>query len=269
MKLVCLRRAPVLVAVLVGAVALSGCAPAAHAPHGQPHHTASGGSSSGASTAPSPTPTPTPTPFPQSLGPLPANALFRITAKGVQANGATVDLVETVFAPAAPNPSDTALLNAQCNTSGDPTWQSSFSGPVLYVDATFDATLDPSSSATFDTKTQIASYLELEPSAFSGAYQTAQADCAPGFITVPGEQHAVGVVPASNPATSNLGWASPNVRYGFYGDLNDPSAADVAGPTVVKDCAVEISAAALATAPALAAWKTQPYVQSKSCSYTP
>src|SRR5450432_2941170 len=90
-------------------VALAGCAPAVH-----PGSTASDGnpSSSGSATA---TATPTATPTAAALGPLPANALFRITATVTEPGGAKADLVETVFAPAAPTASDTALLNAQCN----------------------------------------------------------------------------------------------------------------------------------------------------------
>lgn len=269
MKRNAVRLAPALVAVLAGAAVLSGCAPAANPSHGQSHHAASGGSSSGSSTAPSATPTPTPTPFPQSLGPLPANALFRITAKGVQPNGATVDLVQTVFAPTAPNAADTALLNAQCNFSGSPTWQSQFSGPVVYLDTTFTATIDPT-TPTFNTKASIASYFDLGTAAFSGDFQVAQAACAPGYMGVPGTQHGVAVEPASDPVHSDWGWANPNSGFGFYGDAN--ATGEVDGPvgiTVVQDCAVQLSAAALAAAPALAAWQSQPYVKSNSCSYKP
>lgn len=267
MKRSAVRLAPVVLAVLVGAAVLSGCAPAAHAPHGHPHHTASGGSSSGSSAVPSATPTPTPTPFPQSLGPLPANALFRITAQGFQKNGAVVDLSETVYAPVAPTPADTTLLNTQCNTDGYSPWQSGFSGPALYVHATMTATIE-AGAASFDTSTEIAAYFGYEVAAFTGAYHEAQAPCADGFVTVPGTMQGLSPVLASNPVHDQQGWGNSQTRYGFFGDALN-SGPDVPGPTLVKNCAVDISAAALAAAPALSAWTTQPYVPANSCSYTP
>jgi hypothetical protein len=200
---------------------------------------------------------------------LPANALFRITALGVQPNGATIDLVQTVFAPTAPVAADTALLNTQCNDSGSPTWQSSYPGGYKFVDTTLTATVDTTKPA-FNTRASIATSFDLYVAAFSGAYQTAQAYCASGYIGLPGTMHGVGAVLASNPAGGSLGWASHDRRYGFYGDGNDPGDPNGGdGDTIVKGCAVTISAAALAAAPAIASWQTQPYVQKTSCYYVP
>ncbi|HEX4059249.1 MAG TPA: hypothetical protein VHX87_13155 [Galbitalea sp.] len=270
------RAAIIAASILVAATALSGCSPAVHTPAGTGGH-GSGGTnhSHGASPSstpiatPTPTPTATATPFPASLGPLPANALFRITAQGIQPNGATVDLVQTVFAPTTGNAADTALLNKQCNFSGSPTWQSLFPGGSLVVDSTLTATLDPTTPA-FNTHASIGTSFDFTADAFSGAYETAQAPCAPGYIGLPGTMHGVGAVLKSNPAHGYWGWASANATYGFFGDGNDPGDPNGGnGDTIVKNCAVQVSPAALSAAPTLAAWKTQPYVQSKSCYYTP
>jgi hypothetical protein len=217
-----------------------------------------------------PTAAPTTSAFPANLGPLPATALFRITAEGIQPDGATIDLVETVFAPVAASAADTTLLNAQCNFSGSPKWPTQFPSGYLYLDATFTATVDPS-TPTFNTNASISADMEdFLANAFSGAYHEAQAQCAPGYFVLPGTIHGVGVVSKTNPAHGHFGWASSNARYGFFGDGNDPNDPDGgSGDTIVKDCAVQLSPAALATAPTLAAWETQPYVQSKSCYYTP
>jgi hypothetical protein len=270
----CARTAVIAAAVLIAGGALSGCAPTSHPSAGHSHHAghdhASSSSTPGATPTTTPTATPPPTPFPQSLGALPANALFRITAKGIQPNGATIDLVETVFAPAPATASDTALLNAQCNVSGSPNWPTLFPGGSLYVDMTATATLDRA-TPTFNTNATIAADFEdFSAAAFSGNFLEAQAPCAPGFIKLPGTLQGVGAVLKSNPAHGSFGWASADARYGFFGDGNDPSDPNGGnGNTIVKDCAVQLSSAALSTAPALAAWETQPYVQSKSCYYTP
>jgi hypothetical protein len=250
------RVAVLAAAAIVATAVLSGCAPAAHASKGHSRDVNS-------------TPDATTTPTPISPGPLPANALFRITAKAIQPNGATVDLVQTVFAPTAPTASDTALLDAQCNDSGSPSWQSQYPGGVLYVDTTITATLDTTTPA-FNTNATIAASFGFGASAFSGDYVVAQANCAPGFIAIPGAVHGVDAVPASDTAHGTFGWADPDTTYGFFGDANDPSDPNGGnGSTIVKDCAVEISAAALAAAPSLASWASQPYVQSKSCYYQP
>jgi hypothetical protein len=261
------RRAIAAVSVLIAAGALCGCA-AAGPPSPGHSHRAGHGAGSPSSPPVSPSPAPSPTPFPESLGPLPADALFRITAEGIQPNGATVDLVQTVFAPTTASAADTAALNAQCNLSGEKTWQSQFTGGISYVHSTTTATIDPTGPA-FDTTAQIAAYFsDFLGAAFSGDFGEAQATCAPGYIKVPGTVDAVGAVPAGDPAHSTFGWASPNATYGFFGD-SGPLADGGGGKTTVKNCAVQLSPAALAVLPALSAWQTQPYSPDKSCSYVP
>lgn len=271
MKSSLVRTAIIVASIVVAGTALSGCAPAGPVAPPQAGPTSAGNQPTASATpSASPTATPTPAPFPANLGALPANALFRITAKGIQPNGATIDLVETVFAPVAPTPLDTTLLNAQCNMSGSPNWQTQFHHGYLYLDATFTATVDPT-TPTFNTRATIAADMEdFLANAFSGAYNEAQATCAPGYFTLPGTIHGVAAVSKTGSATGDFGWANNQSRYGFYGDGNDPNDPNGGnGNTVVKDCAVQISPAALAIQPHLAAWQTQVYVKSKSCYYIP
>lgn len=270
MKRSLVRTVVIAVSILVAGTALSGCAPAAHVSPPHTGHPSGGGHpTTGATPPPEPTATPTPTPFPASLGALPANALFRITAQGIQPDGATVDLVQTVFAPTAATASDTTLLDSQCNLQGSPKWPTLFPGGSLFVDTTVTATIDPT-TPNFNTNATIAATFDFEASAFSGSYHEAQAPCAPGYIGLPGTMHGVGVVLKTDPAHGEWGWASSNAQYGFFGDGNDPSDPNGGnGDTIVKNCAVQLSPAALSIEPALSAWETQPYVESKSCYYTP
>ena len=241
-------------------VALAGCAPAVSLQAQQTHpHPAPSTHSASA-------PTPSPTPTAVALGPLPANALFRITATVTEPSGASADLVQTVYAPSAPTASDTALLNAQCNSPGQPTWQSNYSSPQ-YVTTTITAKLHPGSPA-WSSGDQIVAYFIGASSAFSGSYVVAQADCAPGYITIPGTIHGVAPVDASNPALGTYGWASVFGDYGFDGGGNDPGALDSSGTGVVNNCHIEESAAATATSPIVAAWLTQTFVLANGCDFT-
>ncbi|HEY5229441.1 MAG TPA: hypothetical protein VIJ11_00930 [Galbitalea sp.] len=241
-------------------VVLAGCAPAVlpKAKVGHPHPAPSTHSASA--------PTASPTPTPVDLGPLPANALFRITATVTEPGGASADLVQTVFAPAAPTASDTALLNTQCNIAGQPTWQSNYTSPQ-YVTTTIKATLHRGSPA-WSASDQVTAYFIGATSAFSGAYVVAQADCAPGYITIPGTIHGVAPVDASNPALGTYGWASVFGDYGFDGGGNDPGALDSSGTGVVNNCHIEESAAATAASPIVAAWLTQTFVLANGCDFT-
>ena len=259
------------VAILVAAAALSGCAPASHSP-GPSHHIGDGAGGGSVTPSPSVTPGASPTAAPTATGQaaLPANALFRITASAVQPNGATVDLVETVFAPAPASLSDIALLNKQCNFSGSPSWQSQYPGGYKDVVVSMTATIHQG-TPRFNTNATIAASAGYGNLASSGNYAVAQAYCAPGsFSKIPGAIHAVAPAPNSNLAHGLYGWANHDATYGFFGDGNDPSDPNGgSGNTIVKNCAVQISAAALAAAPSLAAWKTQVYVPAKSCYYVP
>jgi hypothetical protein len=210
-------------------------------------------------------PTPTPSATAPSLGPLPENALFRITATVTEPTGASADLVQTVFAPAAATASDTALLDAQCNLTGQPTWQSAFVAP-LFLTTTVTATLHPGSAA-WTASDQVAAYFMGSTSAYSGAYSVAQADCAPGYITIPGTLHGVAPVEGANPATGGNGWASEFGQYGFDGSGNDPGSPGQSGTGVVKNCVIEESAAAKATSGVVEGWLTQPFAPQYGCSF--
>jgi hypothetical protein len=249
---------PATIAVLVVAV-LGGCAPAtspkAKASHGHPTPHTTGA------------PTASPTPTAPSLGPLPANALFRITATVTEPGGASADLVQTVFAPAAPTASDTALLNAQCNFPGDPGWASNYASP-LYVTTTITATLHPGSKP-WAADDQVAAYFTGASSAYSGAYEGAQAACASGYITIPGTMHGVAPVDASDPATGTYGWASQFGDYGFDGGGNfvGGDAQDSTGTGVVNNCHIEESDAAKAIGGVVEAWLTQPFDSQNGCIF--
>jgi hypothetical protein len=246
-------------AIAIGVVvALAGCGPVSppRAKAG-PHHP---------SAAPVASATPTPTATAVGLGPLPANALFRITATVTEPSGASADLVQTVFAPTAPDASDTVLLDAQCNQSGQPTWQSNYTSPE-FLTTTITASLHHGSAA-WSTNDQVSAYFLGSSSAFSGSYEVAQSDCAPGYIGIPGTIHGVGVVEAGDPISGSYGWASAFGLYGFDGGGNDPSAADSSGTGVVGNCAIEVSAAASAASPVAAAWATQAFVPARGCTFT-
>jgi hypothetical protein len=247
---------PATIVVLVVAM-LGGCAPATTSKHeGGSGHPSSHGTNS---------PTPSPTATAPDLGPLPANALFRITATVTEPGGATSDLVQTVFAPAAPTASDTALLNAQCNLDGEPTWQSNYTNP-LYVTTTVTATLRPGSKP-WAVDDQVASYFLGGASAFSGAYEGAQAPCADGYITIPGTMHGVAAVDSSDPAMGTYGWASQFGDYGFDGGGNYPAAEESSGTGVVGNCAIEESDAAKALGGVIEGWLTQPFDSQYGCVF--
>jgi hypothetical protein len=238
-------------------VAITGCAPAVHT-----HSKAIASHTPALATAP---PTPTASPTAAALGPLPANALFRITATVTEPTGEAADLVQTVFAPAPATASDTALLNAQCNLSGQPTWQSTFTNPLM-VTTTVTATMHPG-SAPWPASDQVAAYFMGSTSAYSGDFEVAQAYCAPGYITIPGTLHGVAPVEAADPATGSNGWASQFGDYGFDGSGNDPGEPDESGTAVVGNCVIEESAAAKAASGVVEGWLTQPFQLQFGCHF--
>ena len=101
--------------------------------------------------------------------------------------------------------------------------------------------------------------------AYTGDYKPFQAYCAPGLIVFPGTSQGVAVVAAS--PTAKNGWAVPGSAYGFSADGNSPIESDTLGPTVMQDCTVQVSAAAIAVAPSLSGWASQAYVKTNGCSY--
>jgi hypothetical protein len=250
-------RAAAAAASVAVALALAGCAPAA-----SPR--AAGSSHPSPVARATATARPTPTAAAPGSGPLPANALFRITATVTEPDGTSAALVQTVFAPSAPTTSDTALLDAQCNLTGQPAWESSYTSPQ-YITTTVTATMLHGSS--WPTTDQVSSYFLGSSSAYSGAYALAQSDCAPGYIGIPGTMHGVAPVEAASPATGTYGWASAFGMYGFDGGGNDPGAEDSSGTAVVSNCAIQESAAAQAASPVVEGWLTQPFVAAKGCQF--
>jgi hypothetical protein len=251
------RALPAASAAAIVFLALSGCAAASQ--------TASTGKSSPAHSA-AQTTAPKQTPTPSGPAPLPANALFSISAKVTASNGATAHLVQTVFEPVSQDASDVALMNAQCNLSGQPTWQTTYPGS-LFLDTTITATLAPGSPA-FLPADAINFGFASGASAFSGAYTGFEAPCAPGYIGIPGTIHGVATVPASDPVHGTYGWANNPSSYGFVGGGNDPGGADSGGTAVVSDCIVQLSATAAAADVTEAAWASQPFVMAHGCKYS-
>lgn len=249
-------------------VALTGCAP--------PTRPTQTGSSSPLSTPhSSPTRTSPPAGSPGALGPLPANALFRITATATASNGASngavVDLVETVFAPSAATATDTALLNVQCNypgapdLQGQPTWQDQYPSP-LSVTTTITSKVRHGSHAWSAADQVVFGF--LGSSAYSGAFTGIQADCSPGLLVIPGTVHGVAPVLSSDPIGGNTGWASGNGEYGFSGGGQDPGQQNVGGTAVISDCGIEVSAAAKAASSVAQSWATHGSVPGDGCSFS-
>jgi hypothetical protein len=261
--------------VIVGA--LSGCAAKVANGSASKSHSGSGSiAHPGTSTGPKPA-TATPSASASGPAPLPANALFRISATVTASNGAIADLVQTVYKPIAPDPSDTALLNSQCNYpgqpdfQGQPTWQSQIPGAV-YLTSDMTATLHAGSPA-FDNATDFVLFgFPGAPGAYSGSYGVFEAYCDSGYIQIPGSVHGVAPISPTDPVNAEFSWAGPNAAaggYGFSGGGNDPGGPDLGGTAVVKNCSVQVSAAAIAAAPALAAWKTTAPAFDIGCTYIP
>jgi hypothetical protein len=267
-----LARAGVLATLIIVAVGvLSACAPSTESA-GEKLHKGSGSGSSNRlpPSTDAPSTTPTPTQAPTGPGPLPANALFRITATANQPNGAKVDLVQTVFAPSAPTASDTTLLNSQCNFSGSPTWQSQYSGSLAYITTTITATPRPGTSPWTNHDYDIGFGFGGGASAYSGSYHGVQAPCASGVITVPGTVHGAAGVRAASPVKGEFGWGITDSYYGFVGTANNPNDPNFGGgTTLINNCGVEISSAAIAAAPSLSSWKSQPFIQINGCQFHP
>jgi hypothetical protein len=259
--------------VVVGA--LSGCAAKVVSGTASKSHTGSGSiAHPGTTTGPKPS---SATPSPSGPAPLPANALFRISATVTASNGATADLVQTVYKPIAPDPSDTTLLNSQCNYpgqldfQGQPTWQTTVPGAV-YLTSDMTATLHAGSPA-FDNNADFVVFgFPGAPGAYSGQYGIFEAYCDSGYIQIPGSVHAVAPISSTDPANGNFSWAGPSAAaggYGFSGGGNAPDGPDLGGTAVVKNCSVQVSADAIAAAPALAAWKTTAPAFAIGCTYVP
>jgi hypothetical protein len=255
---------PLTIALLVVAM-LGGCAPAVYPTHS---HSGSHATSTSQHT---PTPTPRPLGTPAALGPLPANALFRITATATASDGAVADLVETVFAPAGATAADTTLLNMQCNypgapdLQGQPTWQEQYPSP-LFVTTTIAST-ERHGSRPWSTADQIV-FGFLGSSAYSGSFTGFQADCSPGLLVIPGTVHGVAPVQSSDPINGNTGWASGNGEYGFSGGGADPGQQDLGGTAVISDCAIEVSHAAKTESSVAQSWAEHGVAPGEDCSFS-
>ncbi len=211
------------------------------------------------------TPHVTPTPTPAGPPPLPANALFQISATVKAGNGATAELIQTVFKPATQNASDIALLSSQCNFDGQPDWQSLYPNS-LFLDTTITATLHPASPA-FLPDDQVNFDFAWGASAYSGAYSGFEAACSPGYIDIPGTLHGVATVPSSDPVRATYGWANNPSGYGFWAGGNVPGSPDAGGTAVVSNCVTQLGPDATAAGSVEAAWATQPFTMVDGCSY--
>jgi hypothetical protein len=63
------------------------------------------------------------------------------------------------------------------------------------------------------------------------------------------------------------GWANNPSAYGFWAGGNQPGTPDSGGTAVVSNCVIQLSAAAIAAGPVVAAWATQPYTVINGCIY--
>jgi hypothetical protein len=257
-------------AAILALASLSGCSSPTPA-HSSTHNHAGSGNP-GQVAKPPKSATPTPTPTPAGPAPLPANALFSISATVTASNGATADLKQIVYKPIAQDAADIALLNKQCNYpgqpdfQGQPTWQAQYPNSK-FMDISMTATLHPGSPAFLPGDAVNFEFGGGGVSAYSGAYQTFEAYCSPGYITIPGTITGVITVPSSDPAHGLWGWDTNPASYGFDGGGNDPGEPDSGGTAVVSNCVVQLSADAKAAGPSIAAWATQAYAQTNACDY--
>jgi hypothetical protein len=248
------RGVTILVSALLLA-ALTGCTAGAAGPTSTPT----------VKTTPTPTAAGVPTP-----APLPANGLFQINAVATASNGAIVDLVETAYVPVPVAPGQKALLDSQCNYPGDPaaqgqsSWESQYPR-TIYLNVTITATPRAGTPA-WSNSTDPVVFNFLPVSAYTGSYTVAQASCAAGAITVPGTVTGVAPLWGSIPARGPYGWATTLGSYGFNGGGNDPGGPN-AGTAVVTDCKVQLSAAASAASPSVAAWPTRAYNPQVGCVF--
>ncbi len=212
-------------------------------------------------------PTAVATAKPSGPPPLPANALFQISATvKAGSNGATADLIQTIYAPVAQDPTDAALLDSECNFGGAEDWRQVHPN-ALFLDTTMVATMRPGSPA-FLPDDQVDFFNSSGANAYSGDWAPFEAACSPEFIKTPGTIHGVATVPSSDPIHGNEGWAQSNsASYGFWAGGNQPGTPDSGGTAVVSNCVIQLSAAAIAAGPNIAAWATQAYTVTNGCVY--
>jgi hypothetical protein len=250
-------RGAVVVLAISLLVTLSGCG------IGTPGQQPSATETASASAAPTPAAAPTPTP-------LPANGLFQINAVATASNGAIADLVEITYVPSPATNGQVALLDSQCNYPGDPaaqgqpSWESQYPRTV-YLNTTITATPRAGTPA-WPNSTDPVAFSFLPVSAYTGSYTVQEAPCAAGTIAVPGTVGGVAPLWGSDPAHGPYGWATPLGSYGFNGGGNDPGG-PLSGTTVITDCAVQLSATALAAGGSVPGWATRAYLKQTGCVY--
>jgi hypothetical protein len=262
-----------LVSALLVVGAVSGCAAkvagdgaaskSASGSGGIPHPIVSATGTAGATPMPAGPAAPAAPSGPPSL---PANALFQISATvKASSNGATADLIQTVYKPVAQNAADAAILDAQCNFGGSDDWRQVHPNSV-FLDTSMVAILRAGSPA-FLPDDQVDFSYSWGGSAYSGDWAPFEAACDSAFIKIPGTVHGVAPVPASDPAHGAYGWAQHPSGYGFWAGGNQPGTPDSGGTAVVSNCVVQLSAEAKATSAVIAAWATQAYLTTNGCDY--
>ncbi|TAL40546.1 MAG: hypothetical protein EPN91_12935 [Salinibacterium sp.] len=199
--------------------------------------------------------------------PLPDDALLRVSATIHEANGATADLVQTVYKPVAPTAADKAQLTAECNIPGEPGWQTVIANPLI-VKTTMTATMRPR-SPKFTERVSFG-FVGFGPQAYSGDEVTGQSYCAEGAMLLPGTVHGIAAVPSSDPVHGLYGWAGQYAGYGFSGSGNLPAddPEDGGGTAVVSNCVVELSPEAAVASAKLAAWPARPYKKIDACAFS-
>jgi hypothetical protein len=258
------------VAAALVIAALSGCASASPT-HDSSSHDHSGSSAGAGITAhPSSTPTATATPTPTPSA-LPANVLFRVTASATDLKShAVVDLVETVYVPAPLTSAQNALLVKLC---GNDQYPSDYPN-ALGVSGTLSATLRAGSPAwTQYSPLGIGAVMENEV-----AWDVKSAPSANLLgcgtmppLMIPSTGTGVAAVsPASDPAGVAGGHGWYNGVYGWY-ITNDTNDAGPPGLVTISSCNLQLGAAALAGAPKVAQWPSEPNPSddNQACEYAP
>jgi hypothetical protein len=145
----------------------------------------------------------------------PGTVLFTIKATAVAsgANRATVDVVETVFAPSA----------TTADTAGDAKLMAKQCVGVTYKHSAYmvfnsTATLETGSPAWPKTS---AGVLAVGGQANSGDWTGFEGECAAPIVNFPGTVHSVMIMDASASPDSRLGWAKYS-DYGFDAAVDGP-----------------------------------------------
>lgn len=213
------------------------------------------------------TPDPDETPVPV---PLPDNALFRITAVATGSNGAIVDLVETVYQPVTPTAADTAKLLAEC-TEGNLTANYP-NMAVMYGEASW--TLRAGSVDWVDYSPMGVGLIMSNYSVWTGSFVYPEFTGCGGATPAIVPSTAVGIAPlspASDPVGVSGGHGWYNGVYGFQVTYDGDASNDtpIEQTVFISDCALELSDAAKAAHPLVAAWPSQTQPSTYTCTFAP